>query len=513
LPYEVYDSETKRIRESGPILSLKDLCTITFLPQLLDAGIFSLKIEGRMKQASYAYTVVSIYRKYLDYYEANGAKGYEVSRKDIETLLAAGNRDGFTDGYYFRHNGKEMLTTGSASHASSDGALDEATLCAKKKIAIHGTCSLRINKPVSLQIYIGDQLVTIEGDVVQEATSKGMTQEQVHKQLSKTGTSDFEWSSLDVEMESQVFLPVSSLNQLRRIAFSKITDLLTFRRTYVEPEDSTNRMPLSHKGGHVSVLVRTIPQLRLVLSKEYITRIYLEVTTLLPDEEPEVLALMHDGIRKGRSFYLAMPYVFRKDNEVEFSKQWNYFSAVCEGVLARSYDGLAYAKSLNVPIISDSSLYVMNQTAQDQFREYGVQEMTMSVELHKREMVNLEQTDTECIAYGRIPMMISAGCVYKNTKNCKKQPGMLYLKDRKGYVFPVRNECRGCYNVMYNSTPTCIFAKSGETMSGNIRLQFSTETDNEVKQVLSIFEQNVLGPPGNVKLDNFTWGHYKRGVE
>lgn len=95
-------------RESR-ILSLKDLCTLDILPEIIEAGVFSLKIEGRMKSAEYAAGVTSIYRKYVDMYLNKGKETYKVDKKDRNRLLMLFDRGGQTDGYYMRHNGREMI--------------------------------------------------------------------------------------------------------------------------------------------------------------------------------------------------------------------------------------------------------------------------------------------------------------------------------------------------------------------------------------------------------------------
>jgi len=143
LPYEVYKKDQKsRIACGNYVLSPKDLCTIDAIPALAESGIFSFKIEGRMKQAEYAAGVVSVYRQYMDRYldrlneeRAGGCsedearrrakKAYAVMAEDHRKLLALGNRSGFTDGYYFRRNGREMITFDSPGHAKTDEALQK----------------------------------------------------------------------------------------------------------------------------------------------------------------------------------------------------------------------------------------------------------------------------------------------------------------------------------------------------------------------------------------------------
>ncbi len=99
----------QRDGEDSYILSMKDLCTLDILPDLIDAGICSLKIEGRMKSPRYTAGVVHVYRKYVDAYLENGRKGYKVDPADRKMLLNLFDRGGFTEGYYRQHNGVDMI--------------------------------------------------------------------------------------------------------------------------------------------------------------------------------------------------------------------------------------------------------------------------------------------------------------------------------------------------------------------------------------------------------------------
>lgn len=110
LPYKV-DKKTSYV------MSLKDLCTVEFIPDLAEAGIYSFKIEGRMKKPEYVAAVTSIYRKYADLYIEKGRKGYSVLQKDKEILMDLYNRGGFHTGYYQTRNGKEMLSLNRPNHA------------------------------------------------------------------------------------------------------------------------------------------------------------------------------------------------------------------------------------------------------------------------------------------------------------------------------------------------------------------------------------------------------------
>ena len=110
LPYEIRGAAEvpggrKLDRDDRCVMSLKDLCTLDLLPQLLEAGVNSLKIEGRMKSPRYTAGVVSIYRKYVDRYLRDGSEGYRVDPEDKKMLLDLFDRGGFTEGYFRQHNG------------------------------------------------------------------------------------------------------------------------------------------------------------------------------------------------------------------------------------------------------------------------------------------------------------------------------------------------------------------------------------------------------------------------
>ena len=98
------------------LMSLKDICTLDIIPDLIEAGIYSFKIEGRMKKPEYVASVTSMYRKYADLYIEKGLKGYKVSKEDKEMLMDIYNRGNFSEGYYKKRNGKDMVSLNRPNH-------------------------------------------------------------------------------------------------------------------------------------------------------------------------------------------------------------------------------------------------------------------------------------------------------------------------------------------------------------------------------------------------------------
>ncbi len=103
--------------KKGYLLSLKDICTLELIPDMIDAGIDSFKIEGRMKRPEYVAGVTSMYRKYVDLYQKSGRERFRVSEEDQEMLLDLYNRGGFHTGYYHQKNGRDMIATDRPNHA------------------------------------------------------------------------------------------------------------------------------------------------------------------------------------------------------------------------------------------------------------------------------------------------------------------------------------------------------------------------------------------------------------
>ena len=229
LPYEVYDAKRKKIACEPFVLSPKDLCTIEDIPKLAESGIFSFKIEGRMKQAEYAAGVVSVYRRYMDRYFEYGAKDYHVSKEDMQKLYDFGNRSGFTKGYYEKHNGKDMITFQKPNHAKGNEALQEKVreeFCRGEiKEKINGNLILSQDSSAILDVTMGDLRYTACGDVVQPALKQPLSMEKVRENMEKTGNTPFEFENLTIAMRDAIFLPMKSLNQLRRDALEGLEKL------------------------------------------------------------------------------------------------------------------------------------------------------------------------------------------------------------------------------------------------------------------------------------------------
>ncbi|WP_310605142.1 U32 family peptidase [Anaerosporobacter sp.] len=125
MPYDLYYEKKKLTSgKDSYLLSPKDMCTLSIIPELVDAGIDSFKIEGRMKRPEYTALASHLYRKYVDLYQKLGRKEYisymekhsDEFVRDEKDLMDLYNRGNFTKGYYVSHNGKDMMSLTRPNH-------------------------------------------------------------------------------------------------------------------------------------------------------------------------------------------------------------------------------------------------------------------------------------------------------------------------------------------------------------------------------------------------------------
>ncbi len=592
------------------LLSLKDICTLELIPEMIESGIYSFKIEGRMKKPEYAAAVAFQYRKYADlylkYYEecpaeedpaAYAMKKYRVREEDRQMLLDLYNRGGFHTGYYHTQNGREMISLNRPNHAGVPAVkvlakkgrnvtakaltdlypqdiielpmrkgrekadnytckdairkgmnvqipvfadtpfkrdeiwmrtrnstlidtLREEFVNGKIKERICGTFRLYPQEKATLMVKCRDAEITVAGEKAQEALSQPMSRERIEKQLRKTGNTEFEFSFLKVEIGEKVFLPMQSLNELRREALETLEKVLCekYRRSgeVKDPEEDKTELSMEEEvlsGWTASV--RTAEQMEVILEEEAIGRIYVDCT-MFPriwekDSYVEWITKVHAA---GKEIYLVMPYIFRERTRKQYEAAYNrIFGAGWDGILIANYESFAFLKEHGYTgrIMTDYNLYEFNQESRKFWKEKGVFEFTAPVELTERELQDLRVKDGEVIVYGYLPMMISAGCIQKTTRGCLKKSGQTTITDRYRNPFVVKNECDYCYNILYNYVPLYLGDRMEEVYQigpGRIRLMFTTERQQEVRQILSAYFEGKELPEGT-----YTRGHWKRGIK
>lgn len=553
LSYEVLQGEKSLTgHHATPILSLKDMCTLPFLYELADHGVYSFKIEGRMKTPEYAAGVVSIYRKYMDSY-LDGSR-IPVEKKDIRALLELGNRGGFTSGYYYHHNDSDMLSGESASHNKSEGVLQDNIrreyVETELKEKIKGKLILNKECPAKIEVQYGKIKVSYQGDMVLVAQNRPLTKEVVTEKITKTGNTPFVFEKLEVTMDDDIFMPVNQLNQLRRGALEALEEALLkpYERTLPELVETssaetdrqtagkainekqisgqslsqTSRQQSAGSSPEVRVLIEDAEQLPAVLKADFVDTVYLDC--MLYTRENLIRKLSEDIDRvhaSGKKAFYVFPFIFRQQTSLFYEKIMPELKKLpLDGIMVRSLDEIAFIKEWgneNWQMVSDSNLYTYSNEASEYFYRLGMMQDTIPVELNRKEILRRENSRSEMIIYGRLPLMITAQCIHKNTLGCMHQPKVLNLKDRYSVHFPVKNFCSECYNVIYNSLPVCLFKEDvtvKKIAPAAVRLSFTTETEEEAEQILTIYGDIYKngGILGQLPME-CTNGHFKRGVE
>ena len=491
------------------ILSLKDMCGIKDLQKLKESGVYSLKIEGRMKQAGYASGVVAYYRRYIDSMK-------EVSDKDYKNIAGLGNRCGFTDKYYFEHNGTDMVTFEKPNFVSD--ASDE--LPQFSKIKMQGKLTLKEAEPGALTVSCGGYRFTSYMDPVSHALKAPAERKNVAERISKTGDTPFEFENIDITMDNDIFVPNGALNKLRREAIEGLQNeiLMQYKRTasasYGWKSKKTSEIK-PYGDPKVIASVRDGKQLYRLLEYDNISEIYIDSSKYgrrdFVKEFNDDVFCVNNAEKKA---YLALPVIFRRSTRDYFETISDQLKKIdFEGFIVRNYEEFFWVKTrfAGKKIVTDHNMYTYNDMAKSMFFDNGADADTMPLELNQKEINRRNNKGSQMIIYGYYPLMVSAQCVHKNSYKCDRTPQITYLKDRYNKIFPVWNNCSECYNIIYNSCPTVLFNNMQKIKNAGIdalRLDFTFEKPEEIDTVMAAFESNSADG-----IKEYTNGHFKRGVE
>lgn len=512
LPYTVEGKKDEYI------LSLKDMCGIKALDKLRDAGVYSLKIEGRMKQLEYACGVVKYYRRYIDSMKP-------VTEADYDRIKALGNRCGFTDRYYFDHNGSDMVTYVKPNFVSK--AVEP--LPEKRKLSIEGELVLREGELGSLTVKRGDVAYKASIEPVSAALKAPLDKKAAIDRINKTGDTEFEFSHIEAQIGENVFVPNGALNKLRRDAILGLSDKLLEKYyrddaryadmpSLCELPEHAIKSDAAHENEAVGVEAvndyiticscMTRQQLETLMGYDCFDVFYLDFD--MYDRKKFVQQFADDVqslTKRNKKVYLMLPTIFRADSSdyfVTIAKELDKVSF--EGFVVKNYEELYLTENLftGKKVILDHNMYTFNDVSKSAFFEHGVSGDTVPLELNSREIMHRNNIGSQMIVYGYYPLMTTANCVHKNTKGCDKKQKLIYLKDRYNKSFAVCNNCKECYNTIYNSLPTMLtknISKLKEAGIRSFRYSFTIETPKQIKAVM------------DDKAAEYTNGHYKRGVE
>ena len=564
LPYQVNMEDKvngKAGKEEYP-LSLKDMCSIELVPQLLKAGIDSFKIEGRMKRPEYVAGVTAIYRKYIDLCYENHLQQIQVEKKDWEALKSLYIRTDIQDGYYKRHNGREMVTIHKPSYSGIDEKFAQSIydqyIKQTLKAKVSGFVTLKKGQPMTLQLMFKEHVVCCQKEVVDSAKNRPVIREDVEKQLKKTGNTDFVFSTLEIEMDEDIFITLKSLNELRRQAFEELElqlkhtvsevrknnflqnnsynhekhDEVCVEAKAIQDKDKNScvidaevgRKRIKDTEGKVSfdkkplhVYVSNVQQCSVVLQSSAVRRIYVADDLILSAKDAFLQELREKASTK--EIWIKTGEILREKDYPKLEKLVDLSKDFAKGMLISNLETYSFLKyhKYSGEIALNYHVYLWNQEAV-KFWEDKVSSFLMPVECNIHEWKHLQNNKSEYLCYGKIPMMVSANCIRK-TKGCCRNKGVSIgdsITDRYQTKFFVQTNCNYCYNVIYNSVPNSLHQNLDQIMKlegTGIRLDFITESEKETKQLLVAYEEYIkYGAADFSFLKDYTTGHYKKGA-
>ena len=604
--YELIDVYTGEVVNSNGdyLLSPRDLNAIEEIDKVIDAGVHSLKIEGRMKRPEYVATVIDGYRKTIDEYLATNK--LNVSDETINDLYTIFNRK-FTKGLLLGDVGKDMMNSqlpnnqglyvgtvvdynkkakrlkiklantlkkgdginlgggtigriikngnietigykgetieldfvgearkGQIVFKTSDSELMDrvqATFTQDKEFVkniIDAKITIKLGqKPILTLKDRHSNEATIEGDkIVEEAMKVALSKEKVETQLRKLGNTPYELDLLEIELDDNVSLPISLLNQMRRDCI----ELLDKERVSIKNRKYKNKIvkykPVQYnrnKQQEISVKVKNLEQLESALECG-LDRIYYEDTNTIDKA-------MRLAMKYNKKVIYSAPRIIRNKEYNHLAKANN---AGVESVQVGNYGSIDYFKDKKLNI--DYYLNAFNSETINYYKEIGADTLCISQELNINEIketIKYTDINIESVVYGYTPLMITEYCpMGVIVRDCKKdkrvakcKESIYALRNSKGDEFRVSQDIF-CRSTIYNSNVTCMLDNLYELHEIGInvlRLDFTLEDKETVKEVIEAY-QEVLSNDYKLatkatklynKLDEkgTTAGHYYKGVE
>lgn len=509
-------------KQKARLLSLKDLCTLELLPELVDAGVDSLKIEGRMKQPEYTAGVVSVYRRYLDDCLEGRRPGRQDGgqlKRDKEFLMGLFHRGGFTQGYCVVKPGPSMIAFEDHKKTSSRQAEIR-----KRKEKIKGNLILSSDSRAILELSADDcHTITVTGDIPQKARKQPVRREQIMEQMCKTGNAPFDFGEFRIQMEEELFFPVSQLNDLRRRGIQALKEAVL--KPYRRPEPVCTAGIPAGKGRKkekdspivIAASCESRDQWEVLEVLEGIRELYVSVPlyeALYREKGPGYFR----DLAERKQWMLALPHVVRnRDLDRLYLVCSQALSWGCGGFLVRNLESFGFLseKGWAGKCRLDGGMYTYNDQAVDFWRGQGAAADMVPLELNQGEIAHRDNSMSYMMVYGYLPLMISAQCVQKNTRQCDRKSRCLPIRDRYQKKFPVQCYCDFCYNAVYNSLPYGLLEYKDTLLRMGLHrfyLSFTLESGEETRRTAEAF---LLAYERGIVQEgfSFTRGHMKRGVE
>ena len=460
-------------KQSYP-LSLKDLSLAGHITDLIDYGVQSLKIEGRMKSPEYVYGVVRAFRTLLD-------EGKNATYEELSLLARVFSRGGFTQGYFDRKINSSMLGIRSDEEKSisktalySSEKIDETI---PQKTKINALARIYLDRPIELTLTCGKTEVTAYGQKPERAINAPLSPENIKKNLTKFGATNFVIENFILQYDDTVMLPLSALNELRRNACQMLESSLNEGK--IERVGFEKYINVTPKGERKSLRTARFYRAEQITdaAREYFDVIYLPLQNFNGECE---------GI-------IPPPVFFDSELEKVDKMLQKAKENGAKYALVGNLGALELAKKHGFIIHGDFRFNVYNSETVAKLESLDVENIILSPELTIPQIRDIGG-DTAAIVYGRIPLMLLEKCVSREATTCEKcERGLATITDRRGITFPILKEFEH-RNVIYNSAPTYMADREDNLSRAKIinrHFIFSTESQNNVDNVIYAYKNST----------------------
>lgn len=477
LPYSVHKNP------QANDLSLKDLSLISHLRNLSESGVFSLKIEGRMKRPEYVAAAVSACRQSL-----NGQS------PDMTLLKAVFSRNGFTDGYYTgKNSGMFGIREKEDVMAARDVLPDIKKMYSQERKSgrLDFYAEIRSGQPVKLTASDGSEEVTVTGEVPETAIKKPIDCTYLERQLSKLGGTIYEFGSLKADIDDGLSLSAKAINALRRNAADALSKKTIMRNT---PSYTCKPLDINLEDSRES-----LNEIRMRISHENQLEAVSDADRIIIPAD----VFLKCGYEDISKVIIEPPRFIYDENEItETLKKCRENGA--EHLMCSNLAYIITGKELGFKLHGDFGLNTANSYSLDFLKKMDFEDAVLSFEMKlKQTAVMKKSIPTGIIVYGYLPVMLTKNCPVKNEVGCKNCKKIIY--DRTGRANKI--VCHEKYTEILNAQPLYMADRMEDINNVSFYVfYFTDETPEEINNVKNEYRSV------SVNRSNITRGLYYRGV-
>ena len=509
LPYQMECAKNESSKKKSAIrdeaeafpLSLRDNCLASHIPQLLQLGAASLKIEGRMKSPAYVTGVVRIYRRLLD-------EGRAATAEELRALSDLFSRGGsFTDSYYRGTTGRSMRGIRTEADKTATTKAEQTITAGRpvtRRIPCKITFSAQTNQPTELTLTANGHTVTVTGAIPETAQTRAVTEEELQKNLTKLGATPFLAEEVTITLDDGLMLPLSAVNALRRDAAEALETALHKRVLPELPSAEALYASLSAQKNNVYNNVYPYPKQASFLFHDRIPHIASSVYDIIYLPLHTFAANIQGALDVGVNGIILPPVIFDSEWRAVEAMLTKAKEAGILHALVCNVGHIAKAKQYGFLLHGDQRLNVWTANSADVYADTGLTDLLLSPELTPPQMRDVKSVLPHgIITYGRLPMMTLQRCIIREhigdapqvsdrdnpCRYCDAHP-ISVMRDRKQMRFPI-TRMYPHRNIVHNASPLYMADKQDDIVrlhAAFVHHIFTTESASQAEAVIRAYE-------------------------